>query len=323
MNRLLELLHRYRYLLAPLSFGAGLASFLLIERRAYLAQWLSALLLIGWLVMLFESALARRLRIAPGLLRYGIQAVQQETFFFTLPFFLHVTDWRSGQAVFTGGAILAGLCTMWDPLYYGRIVARPALNLALHAFAAFLGTLVIAPLLLHLTTAQTLRLAGAGIAVSSFPALLHLIDRRRALHWLMLVPGCAALGALPWLVRPVVPPATLWVADGAITERVDFDARTPGVTLASVSAAQAHQQGLYAWTAIHAPRGLQEEVWHRWVKDGVEIDRIPMRITGGREQGYRAWSYKRSFPADPRGHWQVQAVTGAGQRIGQIEFDIM
>ena len=50
---------------------------------------------------------------------------------------------------------------------------------------------------------------------------------------------------------------------------------------------------------------------------------IAVRITGGREQGYRAWSFKRGFPADPRGHWRVQVVTERGQLIGQLEFDIM
>src|SRR5687767_6327897 len=124
-QRLLEGLHRYRYALAPLSFGAGLASFLLIERREWLAQWISALLILGWLLILAEEVLARRLRLSPGVLRFGIQAVQQETFFFALPFFLHTTTWTTGQAAFTGVALLAALCSMWDPLYFGRIAKRP------------------------------------------------------------------------------------------------------------------------------------------------------------------------------------------------------
>lgn len=323
MDRLLDLLHRYRYWLAPLSFGAGLASFLLIERRESLAQWLSALLVLGWLAMLAEATVGRVLRISPALLRYGIQNVQQETFFFALPFFLHTTSWKTGQAAFTITAIAAAACSMWDPLYYGRIVTRPALNLAFHAFSAYIGTLVVAPILLHLTTGQTLQLAGLCVSIFAVPALLHLVDRRRALHWLLLLGGAAALGASTWLIRPIVPPATLWVADAAITDRVDAEERLPGVALTSVAAAQVHEQGLYAYTAIHAPRGLTEQVYHLWLQDGREVDRIALQIVGGRAQGYRAWSFKRGFPADPRGHWRVQVVTESGQLIGQIEFDIM
>ena len=98
-QRLLEGLHRYRYALAPLSFAAGLASFLLIERREWLAQWVSALLILGWVLILAEEWAARRLRLSPGVLRFGIQAIQQETFFFTLPFFLHTTTWTTEAGV--------------------------------------------------------------------------------------------------------------------------------------------------------------------------------------------------------------------------------
>jgi hypothetical protein len=321
-QRLLEWLHRYRYALAPLSFGAGLASFLLIERREWLAQWISALLIAGWLLILFEEAAARRLRLSPGVLRFGIQAIQQETFFFTLPFFLHTTTWSTGQAAFTGAALAAALCSMWDPLYFGRIAKRPWLYFGFHALAVYVGALVVAPVLLHLTTTQTLALASASVAVLAVPSLLNLIDRGRALHWALLAGGAMALGGVSWLARPWVPPATLWIQDGRITERVDEALRAPGPALATAPASQVHAQGLYAFTAIRAPRGLREHVHHRWLLDGVEVDRIPLELVGGRAGGYRAWSHKRGFPADPRGEWKVQVVTEGGQLIGELRFRV-
>lgn len=321
--RLLEWLHRYRYLLAPLSFGAGLASFLLIERREWLAQWISALLIVGWLMILAEEAAARRLRLSPAVLRFGVQAIQQETFFFALPFFLHTTTWSTGQGVFTAAALLAGLCSIWDPLYYGRIVTRTWLYLAFHAFAVFVGTLTVAPILLHLTTQQTFAVASVSMAVFSVPSLLHVIDRARLAQRLLLIAGACALGGLAWSARPWVPPATLWIAQGLVTDSLDPRARTPGVALQSLAPAHLHAQGLYAYTAIHAPRGLREQVWHRWLHDGREVDRIPLDILGGRDEGYRAWSYKRGFPVDPRGDWQVEVVTDGGQLIGRFEFSVL
>jgi len=319
----LEWLHRYRYLLAPISFGAGLASFLLIERREWLAQWVSALLIVGWLLIVAEEALARRLRLSPALLRFGVQAIQQETFFFALPFFLHTTTWTTGQAGFTALALVAGLCSMWDPLYYGRIVARPWLYLAFHAFAVFVGTLTVAPILLHLTTQQTFAAAAASIALFSVPSLLHVIDRRSLAQRLLLIAGACALGGLAWSARPWVPPATLWIEESVVTDALDAQRRTPGVALQSVAPAHLHAQGLYAYTAIHAPRGLSEQVWHRWLHEGKEVDRIALDIVGGREEGYRAWSYKRGFPLDPRGDWQVEVVTDGGQLIGRFEFSVV
>ena len=322
-RQLLEWLHRYRYLLAPLSFSAGMASFLLIERREWLAQWVSALLILGWILILAEESAARRLRLSPGVLRFGIQAIQQETFFFTLPFFLHTTTWTTGQAVFTSAALLAGLCSMWDPLYFGRIAKRPWLYLAFHALAVFIGALTVAPILLHLTTTQTLALASGSVVVLAVPSLARVIERQRPLHWLFLFGGAAALGALAWQLRPWVPPATLWVQEALITDAVDKERRAPGSALRSVAPAQVHARGLYAFISIRAPRGLHEQVWHRWVQNGHEVDRIALDILGGRAEGYRAWSYKRSFPADPRGQWRVEAITDGGQLIGRIEFSVI
>ena len=322
-QRLLEWLHRYRFALAPLSFGAGLASFLLIERREWLAQWISALLILGWLLIVAEEALARRLRLSPGMLRFGIQAIQQETFFFTLPFFLHTTTWSTGQAAFTTVALLAGLCSMWDPLYFGRIAKRPWLYFGFHALAAYIGALTVGPILLHLTTTQTLALASASIALLAVPSLLNLIDRQCATHWLLLSGGALALGALSWQLRPWVPPATLWLAEGLVTDAVDPESREPNLALLSVGPAHVHARGLYAYTSIRAPRGLREHVYHRWVHDGREVDRIPLDIVGGRTEGYRAWSYKKSFPADPRGRWRVEVVTDGGQLIGRFAFSVI
>ena len=322
-SRLLEWLHRWRYALAPLSFGAGLASFLLIERQEALAQWLGALLLLGWLLIVAEENLARRLRLSPAVLRFGVQAIQQETFFFTLPFFLHTTTWNTGQAAFTAAALLAGFCSMWDPLYYGRIVVRPWLYVTFHAFAVYVGTLTVAPILLHLTTQQTVAVAAVSIAVLSVAGLRHLIDRSSALQRALIIGGAAALGGLAWSIRPWVPPATLWIEQALVTTAVDPRERRPGLALHTVPAAHLHAQGLYAWTAIHAPRGLREMVWHRWLHDGREVDRVSLDIVGGRKEGYRAWSYKRGFPQDPRGRWQVEVVTDGGQLIGRFAFEVV
>lgn len=328
-SRLLNGLHRWRFALALASFAAGSASFVLVERREPLAQWIAALVLLGWLLTLAEGALGRGFaryrwgRFSPLLLRYGVQAIHQETFFFCLPFLLATTTWSHPQALFTAGIAAAALASMWDPLYCGRIAARPWLFLAFHAVALYLAVLTVGPILGHLTTTQTLALASGAMALLALPSLLQLIDRERPLHWALMFGGALALGGASWLLRPWVPPVTLRVQQSVISDAVDPVRKEPGVALRSVPAAHAHQQGLYAWTAIRAPRGLHERVFHRWLQNGREVDRIPLEIVGGRSEGYRAWSYKRGFPADARGEWKVQVITEGGQLIGQLGFRIV
>ena len=98
--------------------------------------------------------------------------------------------------------------------------------------------------------------------------------------------------------------------------------RTPGDSLEDISVAQVRSNGLYAYTAINAPRGLDERIYHVWQFNGKELDRIALDIHGGRKEGYRAWSHKQNFPGDPVGRWQVRVLTEDGQVIGVLRFNV-
>ena len=76
-------------------------------------------------------------------------------------------------------------------------------------------------------------------------------------------------------------------------------------------------------TAINAPRGLNERIYHVWRRDGGEVERIALDIHGGRKEGYRAWTHKKNFPTDAVGRWQVQVLTEAGQIIGVLRFKVV
>ncbi|MEZ5564222.1 MAG: DUF5924 family protein [Gammaproteobacteria bacterium] len=322
LERIALLAHRYRYALAPVSFGIGLASFFLIQRREGLAEWIAILLLLVWLAGQAEATLGRHLKVAPGILRFFTQQAHQETFFFTLPFLLRTTSWDSGQAIFTGSVIVAALCSMWDPLYFGRIASRRWLLLLFHVLAIYLTMLIALPLVLNLTTGQTLRLSAAAVVILALPSLPAVIGGHGLRRWAAILAGALVFGMLAWAIRPWVPPAVLWIGEGAVTQTVDVDNRTPGPALRTVTPRELVNQGLYAYTAIHAPRGLNERVYHRWLQDGREIEQIPLDIVGGRENGYRVWSHKELFPAEPSGAWLVQTVTESGQLIGQMRFRV-
>jgi len=328
LQALLGMLERYRLVLAVGSFALGAASFLLVEHGEQLARWIGLLLVLNWLLIVSENTLGQWLarwpwaRFSPAVLRYAMQAVHQQTFFFCLPFLLSTTSWASGQALFTALACAAALATMWDPLYYGVIAPRPALHLALHGFAMYLAMLTVPPLLWQLTTTRSLGLASATIGLLSLPSLARLMPRRGPRGWLLLCVAGAGLGLLSWLARPWVPPATLWLAQGVISASVDTDLRQPGAPLQTVTQDALRRDGLCAFTAIHAPRGLSEQVFHRWLFRGREVMRVPLQIAGGREQGYRAWSCKQGFPEDASGRWSVQVVTDARQMIGVVRFRV-
>jgi hypothetical protein len=154
----------------------------------------------------------------------------------------------------------------------------------------------------------------------SFPSLASIFPIRTVRNALAILCITLGIGAAGWVLRSWVPPATLWMTEVAISTQVED--RTPGASLKQVSAAQIRSNGLYAYTAINAPRGLDERIYHVWKFNGKEVDRIALDIHGGRKEGYRAWTHKQNFPDNPTGKWQVRVLTENGQMIGVLRFEV-
>lgn len=327
--RVIALVQRHPGMVAIFGFASGLASFLLVERQAELAQVLALVMLLGWLWLILENILRERIaqwfgfELPPPLLRYATQMIHQESLFFVLPFFFITTTWNSGQLLFSGLLACAALVSIIDPLYYKWLARRRWLYLAYHTLALFAVMLTALPIIFKLTTPQSYQLALAASVLLSFPSLFAIIPVRRWWRGLLMVGLSLALGAGGWLARVWVPPATLWLNEVAITTQFDNLQRAPGERLTQLSVAQLRSQGLFAYTAINAPRGLNERIYHVWRHDGREIERIALDIHGGRKQGYRAWSKKQNFPEQAVGRWQVQVLTEAGQMIGVLRFHVV
>lgn len=85
---------------------------------------------------------------------------------------------------------------------------------------------------------------------------------------------------------------------------------------------------VYCFTAVFAPVALDTTIYHHWQMqsrgpDGDAVyrttDRIAIAISGGREAGYRAYTYKaRALP----GAWRVDVETEGGRLIGRVDFSI-
>ena len=327
-SRSVALFERHAGLMALLGFASGVASFLLVERRESYAQIIALLMLSSWVWLVLENwlraGLLRRFGfdLPPTLLRYATQMVQQESLFFVLPFFLVVTSWDHGQVVFTVLLVLCALISVIDPLYYKHLAPRRSLFIIYHTLSLFAVLLVVLPLILHLTTTQSLALALLMALLFSLPSLgpLLLNDRwwRRPLLVLMLIVLAAGL----WQGRSFVPPATLRLVEISLSQQIDPEQRSARGSIEQIDEGALHQVGLYAFTAVRAPRGLEEQIYHVWLHNNMVVDRITLDITGGRKEGYRAWTHKRNFPADSVGRWQVQVVTDSGQLIGLTRFTV-
>ncbi|SEP66850.1 MULTISPECIES: DUF5924 family protein [Pseudomonas] len=322
------LINRYPRLIALAGFVSGVCSFLLVDRQHGFAKVMAIVMLASWLWLMVENVLrqwmTRRFgwNLPPGLFRYATQMIHQESLFFVLPFLFVTTTWNSGQAIFTGLLAAMAVVSIVDPLYYKALSSRRWIFLGYHTLTLFAVLLTSLPIILQLTTTQSYRLALGVAVLLSFPSILVALSIRRLWQWPVVLGLSLMVGGLGWVLRTWVPPATLWLTDVAVTSSFDNLKREPGKSLKKISAVQLRSQGLYAYTAINAPRGLSERIYHVWLHNGDEVDRIPLEISGGREAGYRAWTHKQNFPSDVAGRWQVQIITEDGQMIGTLRFEV-
>ncbi len=83
---------------------------------------------------------------------------------------------------------------------------------------------------------------------------------------------------------------------------------------------------IYCFTAVFAPVDLKTTVYHHWYvrsngkRAFLHADRIPIKISGGREGGYRAYTFKQRL--DP-GDWRVDVETEDGRIIGQVAVTVV
>ena len=324
IQRLIELFKRYPGVIALGGFISGIASFILVDRQAGLASWIAILMLVSWVWLMLENTFTQlfakvfKREIPQPLLRYATQMIHQESLFFVLPFFFITTTWNSGQLVFTGLLGAAALVSITDPLYYKWLAPKRWLFLGLHTLTLFAALLTALPIILNLTTAESYKLALGTAVLLSIPSLAVSLPLKTWRGWLVLPLIVLTLGGTGWLLRSWVPPATLWMTEVAVTTQLQD--RTPGESLKTISASELRSRGLYAYTSINAPRGLNERIYHVWKHNGKEVDRIALDIHGGRKEGYRAWTHKQNFPPDSVGRWQVRVLTEDGQMIGVLRF---
>lgn len=323
-----QLLQRFPWAMPLVGFVSGAASFFLVEReKDAFAQFIALLMLASWVWLALEKLLRRGVQrwfgtpLPSPVLSFFTQMVHQESLFFVIPFFTITTAWNTGQMVFTSLLMLFALISIVDPIYY-RWAERRWLYFIFHGVTFFAVLLTALPIIFQLPTPKTYLLALGAALILSLPAVVRAMPLRwwgRGLAALALALLTIGVGIY---TRPWIPPATLRLTKVAVTDKIDDRNRAPERELKVITDEQL-RQGLYAYTAIRAPRGLRERIYHEWRRNGRTVDRIALHINGGREAGYRAWTHKLNFPPYPIGRWEVHVLTEADQVIGILRFEVV
>jgi Protein of unknown function (DUF2914) len=79
---------------------------------------------------------------------------------------------------------------------------------------------------------------------------------------------------------------------------------------------------VFVFFRIFSPTRFSDEVrvrWYRKERGWVLQDSIPIKITGGRAEGFRGYGFKSNYRP---GEWKVQVETTDGREIGRVYFDL-
>ncbi len=313
-----------RWGLSLASLLSGIATLIIFRRGADYFPWILGYLLLLWaggvvFAHLRQAFEARGRRIVRVVVDYAIQGLHQDLLLFLLPIYYASTTLSSRNALFLLLLTAAALLTSIDPWYQATVLRYPWMGHALFAFGLFSSLNVGLPLI-RVRSGWALLLS----AVLSLLALTPAVRSRFALPWRMAALG-AALAAflattLVWWGRDLIPPGPLHLSAATFARSVEELA--PVEPIRKVSASDLHAWGgLVCFTAVSAPAGLIEPIYHLWQKNGTPFARIALSpIKGGRPGGYRTHSKRPDLGSDPVGQWTVDVVTGQGQLIGRVRL---
>lgn len=182
-------------------------------------------------------------------------------------------------------------------------------------------------------------LAGAGLSAAVTFRVVQLIyrdnpDRSKREAFGVTTPAFVLIALLVgFYFLNWIPPVPLSMKFGGMYHEVkrsddrfelSFERKWYQVWKRSDTTFPAHEP-IYCFTAVFAPVALNTTVYHHWFfrphsnKPFSHADRIPVRISGGREAGYRAYTFKQQLDA---GDWRVDVEAEDGRIIGRVSVTV-
>jgi DUF2914 family protein len=230
------------------------------------------------------------------------------------------------------GLVLANESSRFKSL--GLHLKFALLSLCLLSFFAALvpvvvGSIGLAVFLLAVVVGCLPLIAAAAWIRSATPDLFP-----RARRQMLLPLGCVLLVFLVFYLFRLIPPVPLSIPFIGVYHAVEKT--DVGYTLTHErSVWRVWQNGdqnflaqpgdkVYVFFRLFSPTGFADQVVMRWyLKDSRRgwtlQDSIPIKILGGREEGFRGYGVKANYQP---GAWKVQVETRDGREIGRVYFDL-
>ena len=196
--------------------------------------------------------------------------------------------------------------TMSAAMFFNFALAH--LFRSISTFWFYVGTLIA--VLMVLALRRVSRTESASLVPSIVIAALMLV-----LHVFNVIPP------VPLVKKEMLIAHSVQRREGGYVAMVE----PPGWRFWRRSSVTLHWSGgrVYCFTSVFVPSGIRTTIRHRWLYDDGEEWRdagvVPFTISGGREGGYRGYTYKSRVTP---GRWRVITESESGAAIGIIDFRV-
>lgn len=343
MAKLADLYHRYeKYAAAVCFFGGILYDSLTLGRIDRLADnliLLAYLSVLGGLIVLvgrLQTGQSRHDRLLQyqWLCPLAIQFLLGSLFSaYAVFYFQSVSLTRT--AVFFGLTILLLVA---NELVKERLTNLPLL-MGMYCFALFSFFIFFVPVVLHTMNRWTFAL-GVGLSALALAGVLAAVflrapDRTALRPTVLAGGGVLALLLLLYLAN-WIPPVPLALRTGGIYHRAEKHGTGYRVEMVKPPRHLFWKKSeevfylrpgdrAYCFTAVFAPTDLHTTLYHEWQRydekrgEWVQTDRMSYALSGGREGGYRGFTYKQALSP---GDWRVDVENPEGQLLGRLAFRV-
>lgn len=245
--------------------------------------------------------------------------------------------WFSGSFIVSWPLFVLLIALMAGNDVFREHYLRPTVQIAIFYFVLFSTLATALPFLVGSISPVAFVIAGVAsfVLMAGYIVLLFRVrpDLRlmRPSLWISMVGIFFVMNAAYFL--NIIPPIPLSLTESGVYYSVErrgseyvfeapdqswLESLLPGQTITLESG-----QRVYAFASIFAPVDLNTTVIHDWQRltdnGWVSVSRLSYSIVGGRQDGYRGYSYITNHTA---GKWRVDVETLRGQVIGRISFTI-
>lgn len=250
--------------------------------------------------------------------------------------------YTKSASIFTSWPFLAVILALFvGNEFFHKRYEKLVFQISLFYFALFSYVVLVTPIVLHTIGTSTFVFAGI-LSLLIISLILKLIQRLfpklfaqgSPLIWRIIGATYIAFNILYF--TNIIPPVPLALKEIGVYHSV---IRSDGGYLATYEKPEWYEawrdtsgvyhrtqgEAVYCFSSIFAPTHLRTQIYHSWQRRTAEgkwvrESRIPFTIEGGRDSGYRGYTFKQNLTDGP---WRCVVETERQQVIGQTKFNIV